>query len=259
MPLKLLLKFKLSKPVKVKEVRPKFLHGLLFSFFKKEPKVGELLHESRLKPFSISAPYLFKDNEREVKSLYFTLSLLNGELYPKVSRFLFFAGSKELFMGKVKVEHLFTKPLEVKSYRELYQEAPPKREIVLDFISPTSFKRRSWDYPLPEPKLVFLSLFKKWNSFSPVKLERRVLEEALKRLTISGCWIKTKKVEVMENSKFTGFVGRVFFYGEDLKEEEAKTLNALKLLAPFSGVGRKTTMAMGSVRIPREVVKDDNL
>ncbi len=257
MPLKLFLRFKLSKPLRSKEIRPKLLHGLLFSFFKEEPQVGELLHSGPVKPFSISAPYLFK--ERELRSIYFTFNLLNSELYPKISRFLFFPKVDNFFIGGVKVELLSVKPLEIKSYEELLDLAPPKREIVLDFISPTAFKRGRWDYPLPEPKLVFSSLLRRWNAFSPLKLEEGLLKKLSYSLTVSGCWIKTKKVEVMEGVKFIGFVGRVFFYCEGLKMEELKTLNALSLFAPFSGVGKKTTMAFGSVRVLKdeEVPKED--
>jgi len=249
LPLKLLLKFEAERPVKLSHLKPKVAHGIVFSFFKDSPEVGELLHSGGIKPFSISINSHFRYPEREVKRFGIVFNLLDNSLYPKISRF--FLGGGEFSVGGVKVELSWVKPLEVETYSSLLEGAEPSQDILIDFLSPTAFKRGSFDYPLPEPQLVFLGLLRKWNRFSPVKLDREIYKKLQKLLTVSGCWIKTKKVEVMEGAKFTGFTGRVLFYA-DGKEEELRALNALAAFARFAGVGRKTTMGFGSVKLVKE-------
>lgn len=252
MPLKLLLRFETEKPIKLSKLKPKVAHGIVFSFFKDSPEVGELLHRGGIKPFSISINSHFRYPEREVKRFGIVFNLLDNSLYPKISRF--FLGCGEFTVGGVKAEFSSVKPLEVETYSAVLEKAEPSRDILMDFLSPTAFKRGSFDYPLPEPKLLFSNLLKKWNAFSPVKFNEEFYRKLPKLLTVSGCWIKTRKVEVMDVAKFTGFTGRVLFYATG-EGEELRALNALVRFAEFAGVGRKTTMGFGSVRVPREVVK----
>ncbi len=255
MPLKVLLSFRTDKEMELSELKPRVAHGILFSLFKGAPEVGRLLHEGVAKPFSISINSHFRYPNRRTSRFAIVFNLLDNALYPEISRYLFFPEENFFEVGSIKAELVRVKPLEVITYEEILEASPESRDVVLDFLSPTAFKRGSFDYPVPEPRLVFGGLLRKWNRFSPVKIERGLVKNISKTLTVSGCWIRTKKVEIMDGAKFTGFTGRVFFYA-DGKSEELRALNALARFASFAGVGRKTTMGFGSVRLLEGSIED---
>ena len=50
-----------------------------------------------------------------------------------------------------------------------------------------------------------------------------------------------------KDDRFTGFVGDVLFEARHCSDEQLRVFQALGQLAPYSGVGRKTTMGMGAV------------
>jgi CRISPR-associated endoribonuclease Cas6 len=65
MPLKLLLKFQSSTPIKISSLKPKIIHGIFFSLLGEE--AGEKFHSPILKPFSLFFPSYFKNGDKEVK------------------------------------------------------------------------------------------------------------------------------------------------------------------------------------------------
>jgi len=249
MPVKLLLRFGLSSPVKVSSLKPKVIHGVFFSLFRENKEVGELLHSPGLKPFTLFFPAYFRKPEEEVTSFTLELNLLNNELFPEVARALFFERELEVSVDGVKAELCSLKPILVETYEEMLKGSSPKRDILLDFLTPTSFRQGKVDLILPEPYLVFKNLLNRWNTFSPIKVSsKEVLGFVKENVFVSGCWIRTKKVEIMDDVKMTGFTGRVYFYAFKKDTEVLRVLNALCRFSEFSGVGRKTTMGFGKVK-----------
>ncbi|NJO94606.1 MAG: CRISPR system precrRNA processing endoribonuclease RAMP protein Cas6 [Hydrococcus sp. RM1_1_31] len=51
------------------------------------------------------------------------------------------------------------------TYGQLFQPADAKT-ITLNFLSPTSFRRKGHHFPLPLPFNVFHSYLRRWNAFS---------------------------------------------------------------------------------------------
>jgi CRISPR-associated endoribonuclease Cas6 len=105
------------------------------------------------------------------------------------------------------------------------------------------------DYPVPDPSLIFKSLLRKWNTFSPESLKFKNIPIKLlsENLQIGGLWIKTEKKIVLRTGKLTGFTGRVFINARTSNQNLLKAINTLSLFSEFSGVGRKTTMGFGKV------------
>ncbi len=250
MPVKLLLKFGLSSPVKISSLKPKVIHGIFFSLFQKNKEVGELLHSPSLKPFTLFFPAYFRKPEGEITSFTLELNLLNNELFPEIARVLFFEKELKISMNGVNAKLRSLKPVLAETYEGMLKGNSLKRDIVLDFLTPTSFKKGDVDLVLPEPYFVFKNLLKRWNAFSPIKIPVKEIISFVKgNLFVSGCWIRTKKVKIMKNVKITGFMGRVYFYALKEEPEALRALNSLCRFAEFSGIGRKTTMGFGKVKI----------
>ncbi|MDK2410912.1 CRISPR system precrRNA processing endoribonuclease RAMP protein Cas6 [Aphanizomenon sp. PH219] len=122
-------------------------------------------------------------------------------------------------------------------------EIPSQNVIELQFLSPTSFKQNQNIQPFPLPDLVFNSLLRRWNRFAPAELQFPQVEwQGL----VSAFELKTHALK-MEAGAEIGTVGWVKYRFPD--PEQARIATVLANFAVFSGVGRKTAMGMGQVRI----------
>lgn len=132
--------------------------------------------------------------------------------------------------------------LQASSYETL-AGMPAQKAITLEFLSPTSFKQSQLVQPFPLPDLVFNNLLRRWNAFAPNELQFPSFE--WKGVT-SAYELKTHALK-MKGGAEIGATGWVRY--EFREEEQAKVATVLAHFAPFSGVGRKTAMGMGQVKI----------
>ncbi len=119
---------------------------------------------------------------------------------------------------------------------------PPQQEIGLQFISPTSFKQSQIIQPFPLPELVFNSLLRRWNAFAPNTLKLPTVE--WQGMT-AACEIKTKTLKIKANNE----IGSIGWVRYRFPVEQAQIAATLAHFAEFAGVGRKTAMGMGQVRL----------
>lgn len=237
-----------EKPISPEVLKPKYVHGIFFSLL--EEGLAERMHRGRVKPFALRFQRLMRAEE-ELDRFFLEVSFLQEELFPSFLSSLILRESQPTING-LSLRYLkkpYIKEENVKSYSRIYEEAQPRDTIVLDFLTPTSFKRGSFDYPLPEPRLIFRGLIRKWQIFSDLKIDLDLREVVDNHIHIAGAWIRTRKMELSDRAKFTGFTGRVVLYADVRKEAVLKWLNALAAFGEFAGVGRKTTMGFGAVRV----------
>lgn len=144
------------------------------------------------------------------------------------------------------------------NYDQLYgQASQQERKITLHFCTPTAFRQGGHDSALPTRELIFGSLLRRWNHYSP----RPFSEVCLQVLYPSSFDLRTAVVVDPRQqfahtgaaahpcNQFIGCVGKLTF--QILGKVEAQTIQQINTLADFAlyaGVGRKTTMGMGMVR-----------
>jgi CRISPR-associated endoribonuclease Cas6 len=143
------------------------------------------------------------------------------------------------------------------SWARLAGEARAADEVTLDFCSPTAFGfgQKRWGKKavvLPDPELVLGSLARSWNSLSPPPLG--VDRDALRAYAQEHVVVKRMEGLRTQMLRFrrapqVGFVGRVTYGLMENDAEMRCTVNALAELAFYSGVGMKTAMGMGQVRV----------
>jgi len=247
MPIKLKLILHLKKPIKIEEVYPNRIHALLFSILPEN--ISEKIHSQKnIKPFTICYEQFFKRNkENETSTLKLKLTFLDDSLFPYLSQGIIL-NKKKLYIGSTEITKKNISSIEHLSYEELMENAKEETDFLFFFKTPTSFKKGNSDYPLPEPVLIFKHLLKKWNKFSPFKIELST-KDMSKFLQVGGAWIKTKKFHISPNGKAIGFYGRVFINVKTQEKGILRKFNTLFAFSPFSGVGRKTTMGMGNVEL----------
>lgn len=134
------------------------------------------------------------------------------------------------------------------SYEELYYGAGLDSSITLRFTSPTTFRSGGKrNVLMPDPALVFSSYLRKWQYFSPLKLDDGVAEH-LKGITLSKHRVKTY-IWHFTGYQETGFEGECIFTIPPLLDKTAvKAINTLAGFACYCGTGAKTTMGMGQTR-----------
>jgi CRISPR-associated endoribonuclease Cas6 len=123
----------------------------------------------------------------------------------------------------------------------------PKRSIVLEFVSPTTFKSSGRYIPLPLPELVFGSLADRWQAFAPLALHPETRHFAGEGVVISEHQLRSQSVAYGPDKRVT-FTGQATF---TTLSRDPYWQNVLHLLADFafySGIGYQTSTGLGQAR-----------
>ena len=234
------------------------LNALFFNLFKKD--FSEILHKNeKVKPFSLNFLVLNEENKKlenlfnttaeEIEKAFIEVNIIADSLIPKFIYSYVFSEKFELTLDGYKLKKGYVNFKKVVSYENIYKNSECSEKVCIKFLTPTSFKSGNKVNLLPEPKLIFKSLIRKWQKFSDFKIEidlREVIEE---EVVISGYELKTEKVETNSMGWFTGFVGKVYLDFLSKDEEVLKWLNTLIDFGEYCGVGRKTTMGFGKIQV----------
>ncbi|NBT20456.1 MAG: CRISPR system precrRNA processing endoribonuclease RAMP protein Cas6, partial [Proteobacteria bacterium] len=130
----------------------------------------------------------------------------------------------------------------------------PAPRVELQFTTPTTFHSQGRSMPLPLPRLVFGSLLDRWNAFAPLRIDPEILVVVEQACTIARYDLRTEAVPLGGGLQI-GFVGRCTYGlppGRGIRPADEYAWRVLHLLASFAffaGVGAKTTMGMGTVRM----------
>jgi CRISPR-associated endoribonuclease Cas6 len=131
---------------------------------------------------------------------------------------------------------------------------PTRPRLTLSFASPTAFNMSGNYFALvPEPPFVWESLLRTWNSYAPASLlmEKQALRDVLSRgIVVTDCDLSTYTLHFPTYTQ-KGFTGTCTYALQEDNEQMAY-LARLAAFARFAGVGYKTTMGMGQVRIQEE-------
>lgn len=222
------------------------------------PAITQLIHDSQESPFSLSGLVGYRRHKGTQlgDNFMIRIALLDGNLIQPL-----LTGIEQSQNQSISLCHfpfvircISTLPgshplVNISDYSTLANITDFDSEVMLDFISPTSFKQNNNIQPFPLPELVFNSLLRRWNHFAPVNLHfPKVQWQGL----VSAFDIKTHALK-MEAGVEIGSVGWVKY--RFLDPEQAKIATILSHFAVFSGVGRKTTMGMGQINLKVKIQK----
>lgn len=218
---------------------PRELQGWFYNLLK---KVNAEIHDQKgIKPFTLG----FLQEPQP----FLRITFLDGELHAHLSPVIWDLVGQNVLLGSGKYrvhavlegDHPWAG---LSTYPRLFQ-GQATFDYPMYFGSPTFFKRKNAHYPLPEPKLVFGSLLRRFRQHAPIESPKE-LDAVFDRVTFRAHSLRTKSLE--HDVRAPGFVGRVVFHLPNATEEEARWLTALWRFSFFAGVGAKTTMGFGLVR-----------
>jgi len=255
---------KCISPGPVRGLGGEALHGIIFNLLRGlDPELAIRLHGSREKPFSLSPLYGpgvrqkedFQCSERG--EFYFHLCCLNDDMCRAGELLAREWQGKSLRLGAAG----FTGEVAQKKlpsgfdYHDLLILPPVEGEIVLSFLSPTSFRSQGRQVLFPLPEKVFGSLQRRWNLFSPIEFPE---DTDFSFPVVSRYNLRTELVP-FDCYKIIGFTGKCHYrIPKKFTKIMALRVSTLVRFAELAGCGYKTSMALGRVRLGGGNREQDN-
>lgn len=221
-------------------------HGVLMELLPSD--YAEYLHTSQLHPYT-------QHLEFKKDSWYWVICCLNKEAIQNIIHNALW----ELKFFQIKKRELdieiVQKKYEETSYQELmerFYEEDGCPYLQIHFMSPTAFKQKGRYLFYPDLRCVFQSLMKKYDSacIEAGMSDEETLEQLCQNAQIIRYDLKSVSFS-LEGVKIPAFIGKI-----TIKMKGTRTMaNLAKMLFEFgeySGVGIKTALGMGCIRLMKE-------
>ena len=220
------------------------LQGVIMEKISQE--YASFLHEQGLNPYS---QYV----ERTQEKIVWVINTLNKESYQEIIvPFLDESFQKFELKKKEIVVEIVKKQIKTVSKRQLVEEFynnDAQRYLNIEFLTPSSFKSHGNYCIIPDLRLIYQSLMNKCESCcSEISIyDEELLEELVNNSYITGYRLNSTTFPI-EGIKIPSFKGRIRIRIKG-PETLAKYIMFLAKCGEYSGVGIKTAMGMGAMKI----------
>ena len=217
-------------------------HGYLMENI--DSAYAEYFHYNTTNPFTSC---IFKDTKED--KFFWRVTTFSQKAYDMLMSY-FSKGIPEKIYLKNKDLEINVKSFSIqkKSYEDLFLEATERKRIKL--ISPTSFKSDGITHIFPNISTLISGVIAKINQHSETaELEdKKIVNELLEKVYIKDYNLRTK-IFHLESIKIKGFIGTMdlAIKGED--RTLANILNFIILMSEYTGLGIKTSLGMGGVKV----------
>jgi CRISPR-associated endoribonuclease Cas6 len=224
------------------------------------PKLAETLHDGQpRRPYTISGPRgQGVDRWLRITSLSADLSaLLSDPILPALrGQSLKLAGVEIGIRAVETATHAWAGRSDYEALARLAFDSESLRAPGFEFSTPTTFHHDGLAVPVPLPSLVYGSLIRAWDSFSPLPLPVPLLPFVERCVGVARHRIATRMVQFGESERHVGFIGTARYMivpqaKSGLSPEEyrqrVQLLDLLTRFAFYSGVGARTAVGMGQV------------
>ncbi|GHV96974.1 hypothetical protein lacNasYZ03_17750 [Lactobacillus nasalidis] len=151
---------------------------------------------------------------------------------------------------------ILKKEKEILSNKELaqmfYRQDKAERLFQINVTTPMAFKTNGAYYNLPDVRLFFQSIMKKYNAIfeNTEHIDLDLLDEICDKVSLVNFRIQSRRFYI-HKAYINGFRGRLVFYCKG-PETLASYVAMLLKFAEYSGAGVKTSLGMGSVKLGGE-------
>jgi CRISPR-associated endoribonuclease Cas6 len=204
----------------------------------------EYLHHLQLNPYT-SYVYFDKKENRYVWRIN-TLDKIAKEMI--IDRVLVLNEREFLLENQninVEVEKFVRYP--EADYSTLYLDEEKKNKII--FNTPTSFKSQGVYQIFPQVDLILNSVVRKINEFSEeIKIEEQsVIDSIISKTSITSYTLRSTKYH-LEKVRISSFIGDLYIKNFS-NEEYEKIFYFIMKVMNYTGVGIKTSLGMGGVKV----------
>lgn len=240
------LDLKVNSEEKIGHLQSSLFQGVLMENINKD--YAETIHQTGLHPYSMCIS--------NKEGLIWTIRTINDDAYHNIIEPLLAPQFKSFELKKKETTvDVINKSITTVSYEDLmktFNSDSTDKYLTVSFESPTAFKSNEAYVFMPDVRLVFGSLMRKYSAASSdmEMTDEETLQYIINHTAIQDYRIKSTRFH-LEGTKIPAFVGDVTFRfrGTDTMARYARLLLEF---GEYSGVGIKCGMGMGSIRIIRE-------
>lgn len=223
-------------------------HGFLIKALPAE--ISEVLHQSQLRPFS---QYVLPQPGQQ---LTWTIGLWDSNIANHIVQAVMPLTQIEFQQKAMKIEVTGTQRIcqsEQEYFGKFFISDNPCRRYEMEFLTPCTHKQDGAYTLFPSPELMINSLNNRYNTYmQDVSLDApEAMEQVARHIRIVRYSLHSA-VYYLENTKITGYMGRITLVVSG-PEQLARVAGALLSFAEYSGLGIKTALGMGGVRI-KEII-----
>lgn len=220
------------------------LHGFLIQAL--PPDVAEILHHSRLRPFS---QYVLPQPGQSLK---WVIGMWDREIAGHIAQVILPLTRLELEQKGIILEVAGTQKIvqgEEEYFSRFFAAGTPCRRYELEFITPCTHRRDGRYTLFPSPDLIVSSISRRYSAHARgVSVDdSAAMEQIARHMRIVRYSLRTA-VYFLEDIKITGYVGRITLVIGG-PEQLVRLAGALLSLAEYCGIGIKTALGMGAVKI----------
>ncbi len=220
------------------------MHGLLMEMIPAEQAAK--LHEQGLRPYS---QYLSLEGD----TVYWNINTLNEEAFQTIILPLL-SEEKDTFLLKKHDMKLFVKERQlrqtsVKSAADLFYSGESGRYFRLKFLTPTAFKQNGQYTIYPDLRCIYQSLMNRYDAVNEKEqlFDEDVLEQLTKDSSIRRYHLKSTSFS-LEGVRIPSFYGWILIRVSGTRTM-AGFVDLLLHFGEYSGVGIKTSLGMGAVKL----------
>ena len=134
-------------------------------------------------------------------------------------------------------------------FSRFFTSSTPCRRYEVEFLTPSTHKQNGGYALFPGTELIINSIIRRYSAFvQDVSLEDAEAIKQIARHTRIVRYALHSSVYYLENIKITGYMGRLTLVISG-PEQLARLTGALLCFAEYCGLGVKTALGMGAVRV----------
>ena len=234
-----------------------YAHGLFYNILEQiDPSFSAEIHASKDKSFFTLWP---KTSKHEVR---LRITTLDDDVFKPLIQTLVAQSISGVALGqdKYQLSKVIATPegdrdANAQTWDDI-MAAPKTDRLNLQFLTPTAFATSRSDgkrhmTPLPLPRLVFGSLLRAYQRFSPQPYSDHWLAQLQ---LVFNEQLELRKFDTRSQmtwagkQRFTGFVGKTEYIYQESAPEVREALGRLQALSFYAGIGAKTGYGLGQVR-----------
>ena len=219
-----------------------------------EALAAQLHADNQMHPYTVSGLYGapasgFPDKDRDV---FLRITSLSAELSRCIKNGMYTEGQiLELDYIPFQIRPVEVNRLTTASFTDLVNTGIAKAEdprLRLILRSPLVFKSEGRAEPLPLPHLVFGSLLRKWNAFSPIRFPDDLVRYAAECLGISQFSFRSVPIPLKQGGMRIGAVGEIRYRALNRDKYWLSMIHSLTSFAAWSGIGSGTGYGLGQAK-----------
>ena len=217
-------------------------HGYLMNSI--DSAYADYLHYNETHPYTSC---IYKNMESG--KIFWKITTFNKNAYEMLIKYFLENDIKNIYLEKKGIE-VFVKSVSMKktSFDELFFNDEKKSKIY--FLTPTTHKSNGILQIFPNISTLLLGVINKINQHSDtIKLEdENVINELLEKVYIDEYYLRTRYF-FLENIRVRGFIGNLKIKIKGKDEMLYQLLNFLLKVSEYTGLGVKTALGMGGIKI----------